>query len=356
MAPKTKGIKIDEQLAAIEARKQKQLALDMHLLDLKKLNKLSYRVMSSSVDLCNDDVSKSSGAFFFNKYSLPEDFQEVLSPTMQSERVQIFQVVANSPAQSAGLEKGDLILKIDDKSVPEGKSAMADFSELFNEAIKNKSQINFDIIRGTEEKSFFVKLEPTCDYRVLMNSNDIINAFADGDNVVITKGMMRFAKDDTELSLVISHEVAHNAMGHITSKMINAIPGFILDMAAAVLGVNTQGGFTKITAQAFSQEFESEADYVGLYMMAKSGMKIDDAPNFWRRMATAHPGNINTNHAASHPATPQRFLALEKTVQEIKNKISNGQPLTLEMKDGEKPIDQTEEEKKESSGIMSLFN
>ncbi|MZH02794.1 MAG: M48 family metalloprotease [Nitrospinae bacterium] len=356
MAPKTKGIEVDEKLAAIESRKQKQLALVLFLSDWTRLNRLSYKVMSHSVDLCKDDITKGMGAFFINKYSLADEFREVVSTDMKSERIQVFQIVKASPAEKAGLEKGDLILKIDGKSVPEGESAISEFSEIFNEASENKFAITLDVMRGTQEKTFSVNLEPTCNYQVLMNQDDIINAFADGDNVIITKGMMRFAKDDSELALVISHEIAHNAMGHFTSNMINAIPGFILDMAVALLGVNTQGTFAKATAGTFSQELEFEADYVGLYMMAKSGLPIEDAPNFWRKMATVHPASINANHAASHPATSQRFLALEKTVQEIKNKISNGQPLTLEVNEGEEPLEKTGVEEDESSQFMNLLN
>ena len=47
-------------------------------------------------------------------------------------------------------------------------------------------------------------------------------------------------------------------------------------------------------------------------------------------MASIHPGNIQSNHMASHPATPERFLALEQTVFEIKEKLIQGKPLTPE--------------------------
>jgi predicted Zn-dependent protease len=54
---------------------------------------------------------------------------------------------------------------------------------------------------------------------VVLSESDAVNAFADGEKVVITKGMMRFVENDRELSLVIAHEMAHNAMGHTDNKL-----------------------------------------------------------------------------------------------------------------------------------------
>ena len=51
--------------------------------------------------------------------------------------------------------------------------------------------------------------------------------------------------------------------------------GLVFDILAAVAGVNTGGDFMRIGAEAgagaFSQDFEAEADYVGVYLMARGG-------------------------------------------------------------------------------------
>lgn len=87
--------------------------------------------------------------------------------------------------------------------------------------------------------------------------------------------MMQVTSDE-ELATVVSHEIAHNAMKHIDAKMQNATAGAffgaILDIFAATQGVNTGGEFTsqfaQLGAMTFSQEFEREADYVGMYILA----------------------------------------------------------------------------------------
>jgi predicted Zn-dependent protease len=172
----------------------------------------------------------------------------------------------------------------------------------------------------------------------MLSPDDIKNAYADGKNIVVQKGMMDFFKSDEEVALVVSHELAHNSMKHIDAKkknaMIGGIFGLLLDVAAAAGGVNTNGDFTRMASNAgggaYSVEFEQEADYVGLYFMSIAGYKIDDAPNFWRRMATNNSASITMK--SSHPTAPERFLALETTVKEIKGKIDNKQPLKPEMK------------------------
>ena len=59
--------------------------------------------------------------------------------------------------------------------------------------------------------------------------------------------------------------------------------------------------------------------------MQRAGLDITDAGDFWRRMAAEHPGAIRTNHAASHPATPERFLKIDLAIEEIKEKIELGE-------------------------------
>ena len=165
--------------------------------------------------------------------------------------------------------------------------------------------------------------EPICDYNIRYVLDDMVNAHADGNNVVIYSGMTRFAAHDTELVVIIGHEISHNAMGHIDTKSVNRMAGagvgFLFDILALAAGVNTGGELIRAGANigggAYSKEFEAAADYVGLYLMSRAGV-----PNFWRRIAVSHSGSIASNHGPSHWATPERFLTLETAVEEINGK------------------------------------
>ena len=116
-------------------------------------------------------------------------------------------------------------------------------------------------------------------------------------------------------------------MDHISKLRTNSLLGTIVDLAAAYYGVNTQGVFGQAGARMYSQEFEAEADYVGIYYMERAGYSIDNVADFWRDMAVEHPGSINQSHASTHPATPERFLEINAAIEEIKEKKRLNQQL-----------------------------
>lgn len=170
-----------------------------------------------------------------------------------------------------------------------------------------------------------------CNYPLITLENDLdINAYSDGDKIYITGGMLSFAQKREELALILAHEIAHNIMNHITSKQKNALFGLIFDLAAVAGGVDTQGVFAQLGSNAYTQEFEFEADYIGLYIMARAGFSVNNAAYFWRRMALKFPDNIHNHVMVSHPGSSERFLLIEKTAEEINRKKARHQPLVPE--------------------------
>jgi predicted Zn-dependent protease len=160
-----------------------------------------------------------------------------------------------------------------------------------------------------------------------------LNAHADGQNVVIYPAMIDFARNDNHLAFVIAHEFAHNLMLHIDATRqnvtIGALLGTLADVGAAAAGANTQGVFGEIGQHQgmmrYSAAYEAEADYVGLYILARAGFKIEEAPDFWRIMSQAQPDAIYVS--SSHPNNPSRTIAMGKTIAEIRAKQRAGQPL-----------------------------
>ncbi len=56
------------------------------------------------------------------------------------------------------------------------------------------------------------------------------------------------------------------------STTLGEVQGIILDVVImATTGVDTQGTLGNLTALAFSKAFEQEADYAGLYILARAG-------------------------------------------------------------------------------------
>ena len=228
------------------------------------------------------------------------------------------------------------MIQIGGEAIPSDRDA-DDLQALLDRKLVAGEALNIEIMRNSE--TLYVNPVPRerCDYDLVVNDESTVNAYADGENVIITRGMMRFAESDQHLALVIGHEIAHNAMEHVDAKESNAMVagagGLLLDIGLAVLGLNTQGAFAKAAARAgagaYSVDFEQEADYIGLYFLARAGYELDGAPDFWRLMAAEHPYAID--HSRTHPTTPERFLAMEQAIEEIKAKRQAGEPLLPEV-------------------------
>lgn len=84
-------------------------------------------------------------------------------------------------------------------------------------------------------------------------------------------------------------------------------------------------------AEAYSQPFESEADYLGTYYAARAGYNVSEAANFWRRVDIEHPKAIHANHDSSHPSTAERFIRIEEAAEEIAHKLENNLQLVPEI-------------------------
>lgn len=339
VGPQTRTPTVDKQDTDIETQKQKELVIDAWLYDQRRLQTVSSKILVGGASLCRENVGAYFGINTWTKHDLTKDWREAAESKYDlGDEVQISLVAPGSPAEIAGLKAGDVLVRLNEQPVVGGKEGKKLFTENLKIAGKNGLPVDFTVRRNSAEQKIQVNPANACDFPVQLLQNSEKNAFADSKNIVVYQGMMDFMRSDEEIALVVSHELAHNSMKHIDAQKTNAtigsLVGLLIDVAAAFGGVNTSGDFSRlganIAAGTFSIEFEQEADYVGLYFMSLAGYKIEDAANFWRRMATADPKSITMK--SSHPSTPERFVAIENTVREIEDKIAAGQPLEPELK------------------------
>ncbi len=175
-------------------------------------------------------------------------------------------------------------------------------------------------------------LEPICDYVFALDPSDELNAYANGEAVVVTQGMLRFAQRDEDLALVLGHELAHNTQRHMDKQRQNQAAGALVGgLLGALAGINLADTGARVGAGAYSQEFESEADYIGAYYAARAGYEVRGSADLWRRMAVRNPQSIHLA-GTTHPSTAVRFLAMEQTTTEIAAKQRDGRPLLPEFK------------------------
>ena len=333
VAPTTQRAVLDEQAVAQESQKQKRLALQLEKERRERLEKVSVPLLTNAAPLCEGRMGREYGMRVANLFSYGKDFHAAVKEEYGwDEYVRVSQLTEEFPAQRAGLQVGDRLLTINGKTVPVGKKAAERTQKMLKKSAEQDGADQLRILRGTQESSISIAApRQLCASAVSLVNNDIVNAFADGRQVLLTSGMMRFAVTDKELAMVVSHEIAHNIMGHIEAQQTNEMGGLLLDVVFISVGIPTN--FARLARQRNSADFEAEADYVGLYLMARAGMEIDGAESFWRRMAVENPGSIS--HSSTHPATPQRYLAIGTAVEEIHGKLRRGEPLLPELQQEE---------------------
>lgn len=333
-APVTQRIAVDSAKVEEEARKQREIAVEEMFSDQQRLYRVTYPLITKAHQLCGDKTNYATGAIIVNRLFFGRDFAEATAKVLGvKEELSVVYIVPGSPAEVSGLRIGDVVQSLGGAPLKADNEDWPEVARKLRASLEEGKLAQLGIVRAGLPMQVELMPERACAFRSHLANQDAVNAYADGNRVVVTKGMMRFVRDDNELALVIGHELAHNAMGHMDAKRGNFVLGSILDVLAAAYGVNTQGTFGNAAASAYSQDFEAEADYVGLYMMAYAGLDLEKAPHFWRRMASAHPGSIKgRGMMASHPATPERFVALEEAIKEIRNKQASGAVLKPEMK------------------------
>lgn len=323
VAPRTELAEIDPELVEQEAALQREYVLRSFAEMDERLQRLALPLWAAAVPLCGERVALYEGWRFETAHDVGGNDDEWRDAKIEvlglGERPRTTMVVAGSPADAAGIQRGDLLVSVENWPVPEGSGAVQKVNDKLDElAAAGDPSWYVAVQRGTTRLDVTIRPFLTCDYPIYLAKDGEIGASANGRAVRVTDSMMRFATNDTHLSAILAHELAHNLMDHIGAKTTNASIGMVFDILAAVAGVNTQALFSKMAGGAHSQSFEAEADYIGLHIMAMANLDIEGAPSVWREMSTQNVGAIE--HAVTHPTNPERFLALERTIVEIQEK------------------------------------
>jgi len=165
------------------------------------------------------------------------------------------------------------------------------------------------------------KPEYRWEFRVI-NDPESINAFCvPGGKVAVYTGIFPVARDEAGLAVILGHEVAHALLRHSGERMTQTqILGTGLALAGAG-GVNPQIlqalglGASVGVVLPFSRSQESEADHVGLILMAKAGYDPRVALDVWNRMERKEKGAA-PDFLSTHPGSETRIQQLKAWMPE----------------------------------------
>jgi len=154
------------------------------------------------------------------------------------------------------------------------------------------------------------------------------NAFAlPGGKVAVYTGILPITRDEAGLAAVLAHEIGHVLARHggerlsqqmgvqtvtqVLAGMASSNPATV-QLVSAALGAGAQVG----VLLPFSRQQESEADHLGLILMAKAGYDPHAALELWKRMQEAAKGQRPAEWLSTHPAEATRIEQIQAWLPE----------------------------------------
>lgn len=162
------------------------------------------------------------------------------------------------------------------------------------------------------------------EWEVVVFEDKQVNAFAlPGGKIGVYTGLLDVAKNQHQLAAVIGHEVGHVIAEHGNERMSSStLINIGMQVTNQVLK-NKQVGNNKEIMSAiglgvqvgvqlpFSRTHESEADVIGLELMAKAGFDPRQSVDLWQNMNKASEGKRPPELLSTHPAPSTRISQLQ---------------------------------------------
>ncbi|WP_411990844.1 M48 family metallopeptidase [Agarivorans sp. DSG3-1] len=162
------------------------------------------------------------------------------------------------------------------------------------------------------------------DWEVVVFDSEQVNAFAlPGAHIGVYTGLIQVAETPDQLATVIGHEIAHVLAEHSNERLSqNQIAGIGTAVAAVAIGVSDDVKHKGAAMAAlglgvqygvllpYGRTQESEADVMGLDLMASAGFDPQASVTLWQNMAKAGGGSI-PEFLSTHPSNKTRIADLE---------------------------------------------
>jgi predicted Zn-dependent protease len=176
------------------------------------------------------------------------------------------------------------------------------------------------LITKTVDRLVAASDRPDLAYKVTILNSGAVNAFAlPTGQLYVTRGLIALASDTSELSSVLSHEMAHVLAKHASIREDQARQAAIVTRVVTDMGNDPDLtalalAKTKLTMASFSRAQEFEADGIGVGISARARFDPYGASRFltaMERNAAMKAGKASLDprsqdFLSSHPATPDR--------------------------------------------------
>jgi predicted Zn-dependent protease len=192
------------------------------------------------------------------------------------------------------------------------------------------------LIGKTVDRLVAASDRPDQAYKVTILNSGAVNAFAlPTGQLYVTRGLIALASDTSELSSVLSHEMAHVLAKHAAIREDQARQAAVVTRVVTDMGNDPDLtalalAKTKLTMASFSRAQEFEADAIGVSISARAHFDPYGAARFltsMERNAELKAGKTSLDPRAqdflsSHPATPERVENAQATARQYTSPAS----------------------------------
>lgn len=167
------------------------------------------------------------------------------------------------------------------------------------------------------------------DWEFTVIADQTQNAFClPGGKVAFYEGILPICQSEAGVAVVMSHEISHALARHggerMSQQQVTSGLGKVVQAVAkkkaedkeqlvmAVYGAAAQYG----VILPYSRSHESEADVMGIHIMAQAGYDPSEAPKFWQRFAASNSGQKPPEFLSTHPSDERRAAELQRLLPE----------------------------------------
>jgi predicted Zn-dependent protease len=193
------------------------------------------------------------------------------------------------------------------------------------------------LIGKTVDRLVAASDRPDQAYKVTILNSGAVNAFAlPTGQLYVTRGLIALASDTSELSSVLSHEMAHVLAKHAAiredqARQAAVVTRVFTDMSSDPNVAELALAKTKLALASFSRAQEFEADGIGVSISARARFDPYGAARFLTSMARnadLKAGKMSLDPRAedflsSHPATPERVQNAQSIARQYSSPEAN---------------------------------
>lgn len=223
------------------------------------------------------------------------------------------------------------------------------------QCVKGQSGI---LAETTEQKERLEARIADRHWEVSVIDSDVVNAFVlPSGNIFVYTGLLEHVQTRGGLAFILGHEVAHALARHSVEKIgVLCLGSFFLDFTAGFLGASSHRYIqytvlpylqALVIDMPFSRTLETEADKLGMELMALAGYDPQEAVEVWKRMEDGAQGGSGKNSQvglpeflSTHPSHQNRINRLQAQVPAAR--ALQQQALRLKKEKGERIPDGTQ--------------